>query len=125
MLILGISFGVSESTANNIFHYWIDILQDLLPCSLFEQFREKEDEYFWIQEILTELELIVDTTEQSIYRPDDDKKQKKYDSGKKKSHTLKNQIITTEKRDRNSRCNCGIKRARKRCKFTHKTTFKI
>ena len=97
MLILGISFGVSESTANNIFHYWIDILQDLLPCSLFEQFREKEDEYFWIQEILTELELIVDTTEQSIYRLDDDKKQKKYYSGKKKSHTLKNQIITTEK----------------------------
>ena len=89
MLILGISFGVSESTANNIFHYWIDILRDLLPCSLFEQFREKEDEYFWIQEILTELELIVDTTEQSIYRLDDDKKQKKYYSGKKKSHTLK------------------------------------
>jgi len=24
--ILGIHFGVSESTANNIFHYWIDIL---------------------------------------------------------------------------------------------------
>ncbi len=60
--ILGISFGVSESTANNIFHYWIDILQDLLPCSLLEQFREKEDEYFWIQEILTEQELIVDST---------------------------------------------------------------
>ena len=97
MLILGIYFAVSESTANNIFHYWIDILRDLLPCSLFEQFREKEDEYFWIQEILTELELIVDTTEQSIYRLDDDKKQKKYYSGKKKSHTLKNQIITTEK----------------------------
>ena len=58
--------------------YGIAILQDLLPCSLFEQFREKEDEYFWIQEILTELELIVDTTEQSIYRLDDDKKQKKY-----------------------------------------------
>ena len=60
MLILGIYFAVSESTANNIFHYWIDILRDLLPCSLFEQFREKEDEYFWIQEILTELELIAD-----------------------------------------------------------------
>ena len=125
MLILGISFGVSESTANNIFHYWIDILQDLLPCSLFEQFREKEDEYFWIQEILTELELIVDTTEQSIYRPDDDKKQKKNYSGKKKSHTLKKPDNNYRKGDRNSRCNCGRKRARKRCKFTHKTTVKI
>ncbi|MBS9772078.1 MAG: transposase family protein [Trichodesmium sp. St16_bin4-tuft] len=42
MLILGISFGISESTANNIFHYWIDILQYLLPCSLFKQYREKK-----------------------------------------------------------------------------------
>ena len=97
MLILGIYFAVSESTANNIFHYWIDILRDLLPCSLFEQFREKEDEYFWIQEILTELELILDSTEQSIYRAGNHDKQKKYYSGKKKSHTFKNQIITTEK----------------------------
>jgi len=24
---LGVQFGVSESTANNIFHYWLDILQ--------------------------------------------------------------------------------------------------
>ncbi|MGK7921017.1 MAG: transposase family protein [Trichodesmium sp.] len=95
--ILGINFGVSESTANNIFHYWINILQELLPGSLLEQFQEKEDEYLWIQEILTEQELIVDSTEQSIYRPYDDDKQKKYYSGKKKNHTLKNQIITTER----------------------------
>ena len=67
MLILGIYFGVSESTANNIFHYWIDILQELLPSSLLEQFQKKEDEYLWIQEILTEQELIVDNTEKSIY----------------------------------------------------------
>ena len=48
---------------------WIDILQELLPSSLLEQFKQKEDEYLWIQEILTELELIVDSTEKSIYRP--------------------------------------------------------
>ena len=29
--ILGINFGVSASTANNIFHYWVDILRELLP----------------------------------------------------------------------------------------------
>jgi hypothetical protein len=79
------------------FTLWIDILQELLPSSLLEQFQPKEDEYLWIQEILTELELIVDSTEQSIYRPYSDDKQKKYYSGKKKNHTLKNQIITTEK----------------------------
>ncbi|MDE5092304.1 MAG: hypothetical protein O4861_02980 [Trichodesmium sp. St16_bin4-tuft] len=83
-------FGFSSSTANNIFHDWINILQKLLPSSLLEQFQEKEDEYLWIQEILTELELIVYITEQSIYRPYADDKQKKYYSGKKKNHTLKN-----------------------------------
>ncbi len=79
------------------FALWIDILQELLPSSLLEQFRETEDEYLWIQEILTEQELIVDSTQKSIYRPCDDNKQKKYYSEKKKNHTLKNQIITTEK----------------------------
>ena len=43
------------------FTLWIDILQELLPSSLLEQFQEKEDEYLWIQEILTEQELIVDS----------------------------------------------------------------
>ena len=95
--MLGINFGVSESTANNIFHYWIDILQELLPGSLLEEFRGKENEYLWIQEILIEQKLIVDSTEQNIYRPEDDDKQKKYYSGKKKNHDYKNQIITTEK----------------------------
>ena len=51
------------------FRLWIDILQELLPSSLLEQFQQKEDEYLWIQEILTEQELIVDSTEKSIYRP--------------------------------------------------------
>lgn len=37
---LGIQFGVSESTANNIFHYWLDILTELLPASLLEQVKK-------------------------------------------------------------------------------------
>lgn len=79
------------------FTLWIDILQELFPGSLWEQFPEKEDEYLWRQEIFTEQELIVDSTEQIIYRADDGNKQKKYYCGKKKSHTWKNQIITTER----------------------------
>ena len=78
------------------FRLWIDILRELFPGSLLEQFPEKEDEYLWIQEILTELELIVDSTEQSLYRAGNHYKQKKITLKKKKSHTLKNQIITTE-----------------------------
>lgn len=39
--ILGINFRVSESTANNIFHSWIDILKELCPASLLEQVKKK------------------------------------------------------------------------------------
>jgi len=38
---LGVQFGVSESTANNIFHYWLDIFNELLPASLLEQVKKK------------------------------------------------------------------------------------
>ncbi len=60
--VLGINFGVSESTANSIFHYWIDILRELLPSSLLEQVKKNQSEEEWVKEILTELELIVDST---------------------------------------------------------------
>lgn len=36
--MLGIQFGVSESTAHDVFHYWVEILSELLPPSLIEQF---------------------------------------------------------------------------------------
>jgi hypothetical protein len=39
--LLGIQFGVSESTANDTFNYWLPILQQLLPSSLVEQVKKK------------------------------------------------------------------------------------
>ena len=39
--LLGIQFGVSESTANDTFNYWLLILQELLPSSLLEQVKKK------------------------------------------------------------------------------------
>ena len=38
---LGVQFGVSESTANNIFHYWLIIFTELLPATLLEQVKKK------------------------------------------------------------------------------------
>ena len=38
---LGVQFGVSESTANNIFHYWLVIFTELLPATLLEQVKKK------------------------------------------------------------------------------------
>ena len=59
-------------------------MRELLPSSLLEEFSGKENEYLWIKEALTEIELIVDSTEQDIFRPKNDEKQKKYYSGKQK-----------------------------------------
>jgi hypothetical protein len=39
--LLGIQFGVSETTANDIFNYWLPIIGELLPSSLLEQVKKK------------------------------------------------------------------------------------
>ena len=93
--MLGVQFRVSESAANYIFHYWVGILRELLPASLLEQVKKNENEELWVKEILTEFQLIVDSYEQPRYRPTDYQEQKKCYSGKKKSHTFKNQLIVT------------------------------
>jgi hypothetical protein len=65
---LGVEFGVSESTADNIFHYWLDIFTELLPASLLEQVKKKDSDAEWVKELLTQYELIVDSAEQPIER---------------------------------------------------------
>jgi hypothetical protein len=86
---LGLTFGVSESTANNIFHDWMKILPFLLPPSLLEQFKN-EDEYEEFLDDLSEIELIVDSSEQSRQRPTDKEEREKSYSGYKHNHTSKN-----------------------------------
>jgi hypothetical protein len=91
--MLGLQFEVSESTANDIFHNWIKILRELLPASLLEQVKKNESDWEWVEKILVEFELVVDSYEQPRERPTDNEEQKKYYSGKKKTHTFKNQVI--------------------------------
>jgi len=38
--LLGIQFGVSETTANDTFNYWFPILGELLPASLLEKVKK-------------------------------------------------------------------------------------
>jgi len=90
--LLGIQFGVSESTANDTFNYWFPLLQEILPSSLLESVKKNASDYEIVQELLTNYELIVDSSEQPRERPKEYVEQKKYYSGKKKSHTFKNQI---------------------------------
>ena len=91
--MLGVQFGVSESTAHNLFHYWSKILRELLPASLLEQVKKNDLDWEWVKQMLWEWELVVDSSEQVRERPKTYQEQKKFYSGKKKSHTLKNQLI--------------------------------
>ena len=91
--LLALMFKISESTAHNIFHKWQKILESALPSSLLEQVKKSQENLEEIEQILTHYELIVDSEEQEIERSLDYQQQKKHYSGKKKKHTLKNQII--------------------------------
>jgi hypothetical protein len=91
--ILGLLFDVSRTKANNTFNYWVEILREILPASQIEEAKKDEKKYQELCERLSEYELIIDSAEQAIERPGDYQEQKKYYSGKKKMHTLKNQFI--------------------------------
>ncbi|MBD2512047.1 transposase family protein [Nostoc muscorum FACHB-395] len=91
--VLGMLFGVSKTEANDTFHDWIPILRDILPSSLLEQVSNNESDLLFVQEVLTNFRLLVDSLEQPIYRHSDQKEQQKYFSGKKRQHTLKSQMI--------------------------------
>lgn len=83
--LLGVMFEVSESTANNIFHYWINIFQEMLPESIFSQLKDKKNDWEILREFLENKELVIDSSEQERERPVDKKEQEKYFSGYKKT----------------------------------------
>jgi hypothetical protein len=60
---------------------------------LLEQVKNQTSDCEVVQELLTEFELLVDSTEQHRERPREYQEQKKFFSGKKKKHTFKNQFI--------------------------------
>lgn len=80
--MLGIQFGVSETTAHEIFHKWVKYLSDILPSSLLEQIQKKTGDWPLIQEFLANFELTVDSYEQPIEKPCDYKNAKKFYSNR-------------------------------------------
>ena len=86
-------FEVGRTTANEIFHYWLSILRDLLPSSLLEQWEKSLQDHQFLQELLTSHPLLVDSAEQPRQRPIDNQEQEKYFSGKQQYHSFKNQLI--------------------------------
>ena len=95
--VLGMIFEVSRTTANDIFHYWLPILRDVLPSSLLEEWEKSLQNDEFVQQLLSSYSLLVDSAEQPRERPKDYQEQKKFFSGKKQKHTFKNQFISLPK----------------------------
>ncbi len=80
--VLGMMFDVSRTTSNDIFHYWLPILRDLLPCSLLEEWKKLTQDDEFVQKLLTSYELLVDSAEQPRERPKNYQEQKKFFNAK-------------------------------------------
>lgn len=85
-------------------HYWIHFLTSVLWEALGYQLNLPKARVNSLQGLYSTCpdlkEFIVDGTEREIERPKDKTKQKDYYSGKKKEHTVKNQIIIHPKKKR-------------------------
>lgn len=89
----GFFFGMSQSQANE----WIHRLSVLLNQALGHQMQLPERRAANIEAVLSacpSLEFIIDGTERPVNRPKDKEKQTSHYSGKKKGHTVKNNLIT-------------------------------
>jgi hypothetical protein len=103
--MLGVQFGVSESTAHNLFHYWSKILRELLPASLLEQVKKNDWDWEWVKEMLGEWELVVDSSEQARERPCIVSGAEKVLLRKEEKPYPKKSVNCLAKRSRNCRCN--------------------
>jgi hypothetical protein len=98
MQSLGAAIGCSEATVWSYIHEMLPYIQRELPASLFEQWQqecpsiERSELEAWLSE-LPAGDLLVDTWEQPIQRPEDPEIQESFYSGKQKMHTRKNQLI--------------------------------
>lgn len=94
--ILGFEFGLSQERACELIH----ILSEVLKRALATLRMLPEREPARLVEKLgksSENEFVLDGTERKIQRPKDAAEQKKYYSGKKHAHTVKNNLVVTRK----------------------------
>jgi TATA-box binding protein (TBP) (component of TFIID and TFIIIB) len=43
--VLGLYFGISKTEAKDTFHYWLEILENVLPASLLKQVEKNDSDY--------------------------------------------------------------------------------
>lgn len=91
--VQGFLFGVGQPQA----HEWVHKLSGVLNTALGYEKQLPEREPHRLEAVLQQcpsLEFIIDGTERRINRPKDKDEQKQYYSGKKKAHTVKNNVIS-------------------------------
>jgi hypothetical protein len=91
--LLGFFFGLSQAQANHWIHNLTPILNQALGYEQQLPARKTRD----VEQVLAacpELEFILDGTERPIQRPKDRQRQRDNYSGKKKRHTVKNNLIS-------------------------------
>ena len=97
--VLGFFFSLSQGQAN----HWVHRLTPVVNAALGYKMQLPERKPANIEKILSEcpdLQFIIDGTERPIVRPKDRARQKKYYSGKKKRHTVKNLVVSEKKSKR-------------------------
>jgi len=94
--VQGYLFGLGQPQANE----WIHRLTGVLNQALGEEQHLPERRAVRLPAVLAAcpgLEFLIDGTERPINRPKDNEKQKSHYSGKKKAHTVKNNMITARR----------------------------
>lgn len=95
--VLGFLFDIHKSNVSRNMKPILEVLRKEMKEEIVWPDKEKREKMKMDQflEEFSEVIAIVDATEQPTQRPKDKEEQKKYYSGKKKQHTLKNQVIVT------------------------------
>jgi len=94
--VQGYFFGFGQSQANEWIHRLSPVLNKALGYEKQLPARKMKDVKQML-ESCPDLEFIIDGTERPIQRPKDKKRQKEFYSGKKKRHTIKNNVITDKR----------------------------
>jgi len=92
----GYFFGMGQPQANE----WVHRLTPILNRALGYEMQLPARQPKAIEQVLSEcpgLEFILDGTERPVRRPKDKDKQRRYYSGKKKRHTVKNNVISDKR----------------------------
>lgn len=94
-LLIEYLFGIDESSICRIIQEMTPLLSEKIIINRpAKRIRTMEE----LKELIPDLdEILLDSTEQAIPRPQNKRQRKKYHSGKRKAHTLKTQIITDPK----------------------------